>query len=215
AGAAVVACVLAAAQATRLRARPDTLTEAATWIDANVARDAPIHLTNLRSLPLFMRPGDVTPEMVWANGPWEIYQWALGHPKFRRVRGERTHPNRPTIEGPTRLGRDLVYATPADQYRMLLAENRIEKARAILAEADTPFSVVATSPAATAGPVPTLEIAAGWHGLLVRDGWELVHIVENGLPSGEPAIEYRLHFVNVFRARALGPDVEIYAAPGG
>ena len=51
-----------------------------------------------------------------------------------------------------RSGRALVYPSLADQYRMLLEENRVEAARTILASADPGRAIVAVNPARAKGP---------------------------------------------------------------
>ncbi|MEM6569019.1 MAG: hypothetical protein AAF957_11440, partial [Planctomycetota bacterium] len=146
AGAAILAITVAAANAARLRTRPDTTQQAAAWLEVNVDPETSVHLTNVRSIPLFMRPKDLRADMTWANGPWESYQWALLRPRGKSVRGERDVPTEPTLEGPRRLGRNLVYPTTAEQYRMVLSDRPSEVATEILDGAAPDRAILAVHP---------------------------------------------------------------------
>ncbi|MEM9382897.1 MAG: hypothetical protein AAGB93_23300 [Planctomycetota bacterium] len=212
AGLALLAVFAGGANAARLRTLPDTTQQAVRWMEVHVDPEASVHVTNLRSIPLFMRPRDLRADMVWAHGPWEGYQCALKRPRARSVRGEREVPTEPTLEGPRRLGRPLVYPSTADQYRMALSDDRAAVATEILDEAAPDRAILSVHPALHAGPVDNWIVAKGWRAPLQEEPWRLVQRIENGLPDELPALEYRLDFFKVLRARAYGATLEIYAA---
>jgi len=206
-----LAVVVGALRTAQLRIRPDTASEAATWLVANVDGEAPTHLTNLRSIPLFVEPANVTQDFIWSRGPWEAYQWALLHPESRPVRGEPIAPSAPTPDGAERLGRRLIYTTVADRYRLVLESDHSGVARDLLADADPDHAVLVVNPSSRAGPVDEHTLARAWRTPLQDGRWVRVHRIESGLSDDETSLGYTLDFTKVFRARALGPTIEVYA----
>ncbi len=211
AGSLAMLTVLAALQSARLRLVPDTLTQAARWIEQNADHGTSVHGTNTFALPLFGRADVLDPDSAWSRGPWDTYQWQLLHPRSRGYPGRLEQRSEPFPEPAQRLGYGLHQATTQVRFQIVLGPEREEAAFVALEAEQAEVAIVALSRFHEKSPTPAEVQRDAWLDAMARDArWQRVATIENGLPPESPAQGYQLTFMDIFRTKAYGPSVGIF-----
>ena len=210
-GGCLAVALVASLQATRLRLRPDTLTQAARWMEENVGRETSVHATASYALPIFGRPEVLDAGSSWSRGPWDTYQWLLLHPKARGFPGRTGEFTERDDEPAERLGFNLHQTTTKEIYQMVTLPERATVASEMLERTSARVAVLPVSEKYNVRPVPFGVIRDAWLDALNRDAeWRRVKTIHNGLHRERPQPGYKLTFFDLFQAQSFGPTVEIY-----
>ncbi len=215
-GISMVAVVLAAASAARLRLAPDTYTLAADAVlELSEDSDPLVYMAEIIGVPLMPKTDMFQQDAIWARGPWDTYQWEILHTKRRKLVGENRGPvpesAAPRGEAAARLGKRLMPAPTSTRLKMFHADDKTAEAAAALAEADADIVLVSTSRALGKGPLGPVVIRDAWKAAVRADGrWELERTIKNSRLEDHYPLGYKLGFLDVLVNSARGPEIEIW-----
>lgn len=212
----VLAMILAAAAAARLRVLPDTYELAAEAIEELSANGDPlVYMAEVIGIPLMTKRELFAPDAMWSRGPWDTYQWHISFENPYMLLGETTRASREGAalpgEAADRLGRRIMPAHAATRLKLFHSKDRAATAAAALAESDPDIVLVGTSRAPGKGPLGPTAIRDAWKEAVRADGrWELERTIRNSRLGDDYPLGYKLVFLNVLTNHARGPEIEVW-----